>query len=153
MNFPRSAGIVILFALLIVLLSVFGSVTALVNIPSLQLTRTPHASAGTPTFTVGLAEAVQQQGDPQRGEQLFTSMACAACHLQENGTAPNIDGISQRAVTRREGYSSEAYLYESITNPNAYIVTDYQAGVMPQNFATRLSQQDLYDLIAWLLTK
>ena len=152
MNFPRSAGIVILFALLIVLLSLFGSFTALVNIPSLQLTRTPHASQGTPTFTVGIVEVVKQ-ANAQHGEQLFNTLGCAVCHLQENGAGPNMNGISGRAATRREGYDAESYLYESITNPNAFVVGDYQAGIMPQNFATRLSQQDIYDLIAWLVTK
>jgi cytochrome c2 len=152
MNFPRSAGIVILFALLIVLLSVFGSFTALVNIPSLQLTRTPHASQGTPTFTVGIVEVVQQ-ANAQHGEVLFNTLGCQICHMQENGAGPNMNGISARAASRREGYNAESYLYESITNPNAFVVNEYQAGVMPQNFASRLSQQDLYDIIAYLLTK
>jgi hypothetical protein len=140
MNFPRSAGIVILFALLIVLLSVFGSFTALVNIPSLQLTRTPHPSQGTPTFTVGLAEMVQQ-ANAQHGEQLFNTLGCKICHLRENGAGPNVNGISARAASQREGYNAESYLYESITSPNAFVVSEYQAGVMPQNFASRLSQQ------------
>lgn len=152
MNFPRSTGIVILFALFIVLLSVFGSFSALVNIPSLQLTRTPHASQGTPTFTVGIVEVVQH-ANPQHGEQLFNTVGCAGCHLQDNGAGPNMNGISGRAATRREGYNAESYLYESITSPNAFVVNEYQAGVMPQNFASVLSQQDIYDIIAWLLTK
>jgi hypothetical protein len=44
------------------------------------------------------------------------------------------------------------YLYTSITNPNAYIVEGYQPNVMIQTYGQTLSDQDLADILAYLLT-
>jgi hypothetical protein len=33
------------------------------------------------------------------------------------------------------------------------VVKDYPAGVMPQNFQQAIPEDQLYDLIAWLLTQ
>jgi cytochrome c2 len=151
-TFPRSAGVVILFALLIVGLSLLGAFSALAGIPNLRLTQTPRAVAGTPTFAAGLAARVKA-ASPATGEQLFAQYGCAGCHLVENSAGPHMSGISERAATRRADYSAEAYLYESITSPNAYVVTDYAAGIMPQNFARLLTERQIDDLVAWLLTR
>ena len=48
--------------------------------------------------------------------------------------------------------TAEEYVYESIVNPTAYVVETYeQAGQMPQNFAEKLSEDEIQALVAWLL--
>jgi hypothetical protein len=69
------------------------------------------------------------------------------------GVGPSQAGLSTRAATRRPGYSAEAYIYESIVNPNAYLVTGFQQGLMPQTFAQTLTPQQIADVIAFLKTQ
>jgi mono/diheme cytochrome c family protein len=94
-------------------------------------------------------------GDAARGEQIFTTeQACHACHL-EAAIGPSFTGeppLATRAATRKPGYAAEAYLYESIINPKAYVVPGYQGDIMPENFGVILDQQSLADLVAYLLT-
>jgi hypothetical protein len=81
---------------------------------------------------------------------------CTACHsLDANvaGVGPSFAGLSGRAPTRRPGYSAQAYVYESITNPNAYVVEGFQGGIMPQTFKQTLSAQQIADAIAFVLTQ
>jgi hypothetical protein len=49
------------------------------------------------------------------------------------------------------GLSAAGYLYESIINPSAHIVPGY-VNSMPQDFATRMPEDDLADILAYLLT-
>jgi len=104
------------------------------------------------------------EGDAARGEALAQSLACVACHIAApTGPAwlPSGDqpGIATRAESRftQSDYSGQAttawqYLFEAIVLPNAYIVPGYAQGIMPANYGQTLSDQDLADLIAYLLT-
>lgn len=91
--------------------------------------------------------------DPRHGEALLTTYECVACHRAgaENGIAPAFVGIAERAATRRSPLTAAAYIYESILHPTAYIVEGF-SGAMPQDFAQRLSERELGDIIAFLLT-
>ncbi|HSR47299.1 MAG TPA: c-type cytochrome [Anaerolineales bacterium] len=105
------------------------------------------------------------EGDPENGKILAEgSLGCAACHLLSNaGPAWTADGANPGIATRagerlaETGYAGQAetpdqYLLESVVNPNIYLVDGFQAGIMPANFATRLTHQDAADLIAYMLT-
>ncbi len=94
-----------------------------------------------------------QSADPSRGAALVEQRACTACHREGavNHIAPAYDGIADRAATRRPPMTAAAYIYESITNPLAYVVEGYNPS-MPQNFSQQLSDQELGDIIAYLLT-
>jgi len=114
--------------------------------------------------------AALPKGDATRGQNLTaTTYACVACHIQapvgpgwlataDNAT-PKGEGIGTRAQHRYKdaGYtgvatSADGYLLESITKPNAFVVTGFQANIMPQDFGTRMKPQDLADVIAYLDT-
>lgn len=92
-------------------------------------------------------------GDPANGDRLIESLGCFACHRigAENGIAPSFVGIADRADERKPNMSATAYLYESILHPTAYVVDGFNPA-MPQNYPEILSDQDLADLIAYLLT-
>jgi cytochrome c2 len=95
---------------------------------------------------------------------------CVACHVGASGA--NLVGPSWVVVSSRDGLgiadhaasryteagytgaatSADGYLYESIVNPNVYVVEGYAAGIMPGTYGTDLSPQELADLIAYLAT-
>lgn len=104
-------------------------------------------------------------GDPERGKAIYENtpsergelLGCSACHA--GGVAgPATDLTWDTVVNERltlaqfAGYTPEQYLVESIVNPNAYVVPSFQSGVMPQNFANRVTEQDLADIVAYLKT-
>lgn len=97
--------------------------------------------------------ALLQGADAARGATLVEQFGCTACHREGavNKIAPAYDGIAARAATRRPPMTAAAYIYESIVNPMAYVVEGYNPA-MPQNFAQQLSDQQLGDIIAYLLT-
>jgi cytochrome c2 len=96
-------------------------------------------------------------GDAAGGQGVFTGAGgCSACHSLQEGqvvVGPSLHGVGTRAGTERPGFPPEAYLYESITNPNAFVVPGFPPGVMPQTFKQVLSAQQLADVIAFLKTQ
>jgi mono/diheme cytochrome c family protein len=92
-------------------------------------------------------------GDPTRGAQVFANAGCRVCHMDKPvGPRFSQEQLANFAAARREGYSAELYLYESIVQPRAYIVQGYTGDIMPQNYSKNLSAQDLADLVAYLMT-
>jgi len=95
------------------------------------------------------------KGDPAAGKALFTSQGCVACHTFKPAGShakigPDLDKLAADAQTANRG-SLGQYTSESIVSPNAYVVPKYPAGVMPQDFATKLSTKQIDDLVAFLL--
>ena len=46
--------------------------------------------------------------------------------------------------------ADDAYIHESIVDPNAKIVKGFTAGIMPQNFGDKLSETDISNVIAYI---
>ncbi|MFN2204257.1 MAG: c-type cytochrome, partial [Caldilineaceae bacterium] len=93
--------------------------------------------------------------DPRHGEMLTLSSGCTGCHSTDPNmlmAGPTWYNISANAPTRVAGESAGLYLYTSITDPNAYIVDGYQPNIMLQTYKDTLPEQDLADIIAYLLT-
>ena len=96
-------------------------------------------------------------GDANRGKTLFESKACITCHTlpgiaSATGTVgPPLAGIANTAGTRKPGMSAEAYIRESIENPNAFVVPGFPSpSPMPPGQA---AGQELADLVAFLLAQ
>ncbi len=115
----------------------------------------------TPRATLDPVVAAAQAAE--RGEVIFNTMypqagfACVTCHSTTDArlTGPGFAGLGARAGTRVEGQSAEDYLHNSIINPNAFIVPGepvYPPNLMPQIYAELFSEQQINDLIAYLLT-
>lgn len=102
------------------------------------------------------------------GEELYrmttigdaAAPGCITCHnleptddpLQPSPVGPSHYGVADRAATYIEGMGAAEYLRESIVEPNAHIVEGFTQGVMYQNYATDLTDQQIDDLVAFLLT-
>lgn len=97
--------------------------------------------------------ALLQPADASRGAAWVEQFGCTACHREGavNKIAPSYEGLAARAATRRLPLTAAAYIYESITNPQAYVVDGYNPA-MPHNFSQQLSDRQLGDMIAYLLT-
>ncbi len=101
--------------------------------------------------------------DPvERGKALYTSGACVACHtlgsLSAGQVGPNLTHIGSEAATLVPGQSAEDFLKESIIKPNAYIAKNCPTGpcqpnIMPQNFGDQYNEQQISDLVAFLLAQ
>ncbi len=109
-----------------------------------------HATLSASSY-VDRVDVLLSNADASRGPDLIVKYQCVVCHVNgANNIAPSFTGLSGRASTRHPPLTASAYIYESITNPTAFVVTGY-AAVMPQNFADRIPDRDLGDLIAYLL--
>ncbi len=99
-------------------------------------------------------------GDPIAGERLFREVSganpgCRICHSLQpgaDGVGPSLAGVATRAATRVPGMTAEAYLRQSLLAPDAYVVPGYPAGQMLPDLDKRLTQEQIEDLVAFLLT-
>jgi mono/diheme cytochrome c family protein len=87
------------------------------------------------------------------GKELFattvigTQAGCSTCHSLDEGTVivgPSMAGVGARL--------SEAELRESILDPNAVLVDDFPADTMPPVWADELSDEQVDQLVAYLLS-
>ena len=105
-------------------------------------------AAGSPTPTLVPNSAAA------KGRDLFR-VHCASCHaLAEDVviTGPSLAHIASRAGDRVAGLSAEDYFYDSILDPDSYVVEGFAASLMPSTFATQLTGEELDQIVAYLLT-
>jgi mono/diheme cytochrome c family protein len=91
------------------------------------------------------------------GQQIAARSGCTACH-SINGSdlvGPTWQGLAGRSVTLANGdtvTADDAYIQESIVSPNAKVVEGFEPGIMPQDFGTRLTPEEIQSLIAYIKT-
>ncbi len=109
----------------------------------------------------GCATAPSISGNAKRGAQLFTqgqedTPPCSICHHTVTGQygfsiGPNLAGVVERAGTRVVVMTAAEYLRQSIVEPHRYVVSGYR-DIMYPDYRTHLTEQNIQDLIAYLLT-
>ncbi|HZS56835.1 MAG TPA: cytochrome c oxidase subunit II [Bryobacteraceae bacterium] len=89
----------------------------------------------------------------EQGEKLFQQNGCSTCHLlDQQGRCPILRGLYNKPVQLADGrtvMADDAYIRESILDPNAKIVSGFQPNVMP-NFKGQISESDVIQLIAYI---
>ena len=99
--------------------------------------------------------------DAEEGRKIFTasslgaSAGCQICHSVEPDrvlVGPSLYGIADTASDRVPGLSAEEYLRQSILDPDAYIVEGFPSGQMLADFGVRLSEDEIENLVTYLLT-
>jgi cytochrome c551/c552 len=98
----------------------------------------------------------QAPDTPAAGRAVFMTYGCSACHtlgaVGADGTVgPSLNSVGSWAGTVVAGMSAAEFLHQSVVDPNAYIAPGYQSGIMPANFAERLSSAQLSGLVNFLL--
>ena len=104
---------------------------------------------------------VQIVSSAEAGESLYfettlgVNTGCRVCHSLDPGVViigPSFDGVATVAMTRVPGLSAEDYLRRSIVDPDAFVVHGFDPGVMLQNFDETLTDEQIDNLVAFLLT-
>jgi cytochrome c551/c552 len=99
--------------------------------------------------------ALLPNADPEHGRELTVQYGCTACHALEEGAnvvGPSWYNIGAIAATRVPDESAAFYLYHSIVEPNRFVVEGFLPNLMPQTYQEQLSEQELADVIQYLLT-
>jgi mono/diheme cytochrome c family protein len=114
--------------------------------------------------TGALAQAGAVQGtSPAAGKSVFTGIGgCGSCHtLAAAGTTgtvgPNLDtrlksDCALPASKKVRGASLDQCIKIAIVNPYKFIPSGYTAGVMPNNFGTKLKPNEITALVNFLST-
>ena len=93
--------------------------------------------------------------EAQAGGRIFTGKGgCVGCHDAGSGggtTGPNLSHIATDGATRKPGMDAEAYIRESLLNPQAYLVQGY--GPLMPSFRGTLSEEEINNVVQYLLTK
>ncbi len=119
----------------------------------------PTATSIPPTETpVPTEEPAAGVGDAANGEILFhdPTNLCSTCHNADTDATlvgPGMLGVGERAATRVEGMSAYDYLHQSIVEPDAFTVEGFTPGLMPATFSMSLTEDQINDIIAYLLTR
>ncbi len=104
-----------------------------------------------PEFEAALATA-----NPDEGVNIATANGCIGCHSLDptaQMTGPTWYGVGNTAVSRVPGESPALYLYQSITDSGAFVAPGYPAGIMPAIYGDTLSEQQIADMVAYLLSQ
>jgi mono/diheme cytochrome c family protein len=135
-------------------LKIVGVVLGTLALYTLIANKIPQVQSEVPrALTLGADVTPEQL--VQAGEQVFNGIGgCTTCHglgtrapnllTDEKGAGP----IGARCGKRETGKSCKAYLYESLTQPGAFVVTGYEP-IMP-DLSRTLSPQQIWAVIAFL---
>jgi cytochrome c oxidase subunit 2 len=104
-------------------------------------------------YAAWLSGSAGGEGNPvAEGEKLFADKACITCHLGNGtGRAPSLNGLYGAQVLLADGRTvtaDDAYIRESILQPNAKIVARYQP-LMP-TFQGQLTEEQIIALTAYI---
>lgn len=122
----------------------------------LQLARGSAATAMA-TPVAAASESADSALDPAlRGAQLVKENGCVACHATDDTrlVGPGWGGLYNAQRHFADGSTvtaDDAYLRESILQPNAKVATGYPTGVMPA-YDTLLKDDDVNAIVAYLHT-
>src|SRR4051794_31623818 len=106
----------------------------------------PPASTTTSTTTTTSPAAA--------GLSVFNANGCASCHTLSAANAtgkigPDLDNLVSYA--KKANQPLEAFVHESIVDPNAYIAPGYQKNIMPGNFGQSLTKSQLDAVVGFLV--
>lgn len=97
-------------------------------------------------------------GNIKNGESLFNqeiddAPSCASCHRTDSSKnqGPGLGGFGDRASKEVKDQSAEEYAYYSILRPSKHLVSGY-SNMMYRDYEEKLSDQELADLIAYILS-
>ncbi len=116
--------------------------------PSANTEVKSEAKSGSPKG--GVPEVDDPEG--KKGRIVFVQAGCNACHMNPavGKDYPDLRGLYGSKVKLQDGtevVADEAYLKESIVNPNKKVVAGYQPNMTPYNY---LSKEQVNQLIAYI---
>jgi cytochrome c oxidase subunit 2 len=124
---------------------------SLMRSSAIVMSKTSYAS-----WYKGTGSAVTSTGGSSAAATLFrTTATCGACHtFKPAGAAgkigPDLDNL--KAAAAKAGESLDAYVRQSIEDPDAYITPGYSKGVMSASCCKQLSSSQVDELVQYLVT-
>lgn len=96
-------------------------------------------------------------GDVECGARWVEEFGCTACHSVDGSVivGPTWLNLASEEVVLDDGTSFPAdaeYVYSSIVDPNSQIVEGFNADVMPQNFSEQLTEDQINQIVAFILS-
>ncbi len=96
-------------------------------------------------------------GPAALGQKVATANGCIACHTIDGkaSVGPTWKSLFEHDVELVSGgpvKADEAYLKESITNPNAKVVKGFAPNLMPATFGNSLKPDEIDQIIAYIKT-
>jgi len=89
----------------------------------------------------------------EQGEKLFEQYGCVSCHMRDRESrGPLLRNVFGHPVQLEDGrtvLADEAFIRESILNPNAKVVKGYHRDLMPA-FQGQLNEEALLQLVAFI---
>jgi cytochrome c oxidase subunit 2 len=113
-----------------------------------------NAAPAPPSTTTSTTTSTKTSTSPSAaGLSVFNANGCSSCHTLTAANAtgtigPDLDKLVAYAQQAKQPL--EAFIHESIVNPNAYIESGYPKGVMPQTFGQSLTKTQLDALVTFL---
>ena len=103
------------------------------------------------------AQAECDLGAEGCGERWVGKYGCLSCHSTDGSdrVGPTWKGLVGTMISFEDGSSGIAdadYVIEAIVDPNMLIREGYNPNVMPQNFSEMLSEQELEDIVSYILS-
>jgi mono/diheme cytochrome c family protein len=150
-------GILILLFIKGMFLRVLGFVAMVLGAFSLMALSVPQMASLPPAVeTFDLASVKSPDDLASIGQKIFFSKGqCALCHSigpSESARCPDLSGIGAKLAPD--------FIYESLTQPQAYIYLDYRHDGIPKEYPAQmphidqdpigLSKQEIYSVIAFL---
>jgi cytochrome c oxidase subunit 2 len=104
-----------------------------------------------PDFEAWLGGGKSEESPVAAGAKLFSDLACISCHQRTGGRGPSLANVFGHEVELQGGakvMADEAYIRESILNPQAKVVNGFQP-IMP-TFQGLITEEQLLQLIAYV---
>lgn len=103
-------------------------------------------------YAAWLATGEKTESMIQQGEELYTRLGCAACHV-ENGTgrSPSLVGLygtTEKLATGETRVVDESLMRQAILNPNSILLPNY-APIMP-TYKGQMDEEQVLELIAYI---
>jgi mono/diheme cytochrome c family protein len=125
-----------------------------------QVETTEAPSFSRPSEPAPVALATPSSAEAQRGLAAFTAQGCIGCHGAPGAggvVGPDLAGVATAAAQRDPALTAEEYLRQAIIDPDATIAplcsgNDCPQGIMPHAYRDSLTQAELEDLVAYLLS-
>ena len=93
----------------------------------------------------------------KRGAKLARRSGCATCHSLDGSRRPGptwkgLYGKKRALANGQEVVADEAYLRRAILKPDAEIAQGFPKGMMPKDFARKLSEEELRLIIELIMS-
>jgi cytochrome c oxidase subunit 2 len=116
--------------------------------------KTAAPPPSTTTSTTSTNSTTTTASPSAAGLSVFNANGCSSCHTLSAANAtgkigPDLDNLV--AYAKKANQPLEAFVHQSIVDPNAYIQPGYQKNIMPGTFGQSLTKSQLDALVTFLV--